>query len=444
MNRLSPLSVPAERLVLTGGRVPLAWQRSMKAREAWLKEWLLISSWIQPLTSLRPRLRDGLLLGPYLSALTDADDVEGASQSSEEAAEAATKRAAWSRYRPDSDRALSPPTSTERNALAPEKRERVKASDGTSGTVTAKAKRTRAEQTTAQRQPGVHQLAPQAGRALLRELAGDAALDGNSVRVQGRRSAMALRPQRKAAVPASGNAAARQEWLHALVRRSVDALYSVPAPAPDQEANLLRELSFPDPWKTPVTGRPAPQGTLAHLAGVQASNHRQANRKQQAAESSSRTEGVGDGGSGNAGPGGTHSSRPSDANWLRRAETAGVGGRESGRGDGGRSAVAEPGAYPTGANHLQVDGDGARSRQHSPVQPPTVAPSLPTLRTPSSSRDPASPLASSMIRQEGVQEREAGDVVRGREAGAQDELIALSDKVRRILTEEARRFGIDV
>lgn len=426
MNRLSPLSMPADGLVVTGGRVPLAWQRAMRAREAWLKEWPAMCSWIQSLTSLPLRLRDGLLLGPYLAALTGGNDVGQASEPGEEAAENRAKPWAWS----GANGILSPPAGKERNSSAPDKRERFKAWANARGNANAPAGQARTEQAAAQRLPRVRQLAPQAGRHLLRKLAGDAALAASAGRAQGRR-AMVNRPQHKVARPAPGDAATHQEWLQGLARRSADALHSVSAPVPDQDAQWPREVTQSDPWATPVTGRMASRATLAHLAGVQASSRRGANRRQQAAEGSSYTEGASADATGNGGQRATSSSASSGARWLGRAEAAGANGRGSER----RAADVEPVDFAPGANHLQPDDDGAPPRQHSPVQPPTVAPSLPTLRTPSSSREPAFPLASSMIRQEGVQQREAGD---------EDELIELSERVRRILTEEARRFGIDV
>ncbi len=75
-----------------------------------------------------------------------------------------------------------------------------------------------------------------------------------------------------------------------------------------------------------------------------------------------------------------------------------------------------------------------KTGSHAPVMPPQTAPSLPNLEPPQQTWEPISPFTTRMAQQNN---QDVGET-------AVDELQDLALKLKRILDEEARRFGIDV
>ncbi len=78
--------------------------------------------------------------------------------------------------------------------------------------------------------------------------------------------------------------------------------------------------------------------------------------------------------------------------------------------------------------------NGGKEESLSPVMPPQAAPNLPNLGPPRQVWEPIPPLATGMIRQK----------VRAAQDTTGADLQELATQVKRILDEEARRYGIDV
>lgn len=91
------------------------------------------------------------------------------------------------------------------------------------------------------------------------------------------------------------------------------------------------------------------------------------------------------------------------------------------------------GVLPTEVSHKGSGGGELGSPAR--IAPPAVAPSLPPLLLPQTVSEPPLTVGTATVRQEARQEAVAV---------AEKDLSVLATKIKRILDEEARRYGIDV
>jgi hypothetical protein len=449
MNLFPPLLVLADKMVLVGGQAPLAWQRAIATREVWLKEWREAATWVEVWSSRQPTLREGSLFGLSLSLLTGEGDAartaelpaeaagsrsirskwpgEGdAARAAELPAEATgprSIRSKWPGFQPGHDKDLAPTGSQIAN-LSPPGLKKWARTTGQDQLV-----RARGEPPAGHPRPLLGNFAPQASRALLNGLAGTAVPAGGSSQPQGRRLLQPQTGRAKVKAPVPADPAAGKHWLRTVAKRSAGVFRSNSAPISAQEpAPHSSRSSLPEPWATAVTGAPAPQAVLARLAGVIMAEGRRA-----AAESSSGFATDPEGTSNAAGRE-APSPWPSGDSSLKKQPQSAAERQQSDHPGRAQSAVGEQMASPLGAN-LHTNGGFGRQSEHAPVLPPSAVPALPTLRPSMFNREATVPVASAMIRREAQQEKERG---------GEDDLVELSTKIKRILDEEARRYGIDV
>jgi hypothetical protein len=435
---------------LAGGRAVAWWQREVVPSAARLAGLRRACAWADALSDVRPRLREGPLLGPSLAALTALSG-----GSSEPQTEAIQPQQRWA-TRPERPRALK----RDREAAPADSQAATPAQSSPS-----KARRTteRAAQVPGERPsphpvPAPFELEPTASRATLSHLAGETASGEGRSHISNQRSRTTRAPRsdvsssvsqrargkqagRSASVdrsgadpapryaPASVSRAAsdRQGWLSDLSERAARALRRNWA---DRLSGYSRsdspvsvEVTSPAaPWATPLDGPPAPAGLLARLIGASAAN---------------------------AGGSGGETQRPS-ITWPSQ-------GPPASRQTGERSAPSHRWARPTDVPGADDDSTsreeqielvswptayaGPRGQLAAPTAddvypfaPPTAASSLLPLFSQQMAERPPFPAAAAIVRQDTRQEG----------AAAEEDLGALAARIKRILDEEARRHGIDV
>jgi hypothetical protein len=435
---------------LDGGRAVAWWQHEVVRSTGRLDRLRWARAWADALSDVRPRLREGPLLGPSLAALTTLSG-----GSSEPQMEAIQPQQHWA-TRPERPRAL--------------KRDREAAPADSQAATTAqssplKARRAteRAAQVPGERPsphpvPAPFRLEPTAGHAMLSRLAGEMDSDEDqnhapnqpsrtmrepgsstsssiSQRVGGKRAGRSPRANRsdtdlerqRASPSVSREARDWLDWLGDLARRAARALHQngadrLPWRAWPNSPGSVKAPSLAAPWATPLDGPPAPAGLLARLIGASAAN---------------------------AGGSGGETQR-SSVTWPSQSPPA---SRQTGE----RSAPSHRWARPTdvpGADDDSTNREeqiellswptvytGPRGQIAAPTAddvypfaPPTAASSLPPLFSQQLAERPPFPVAAAIVRQDARQEGTA----------AEEDLSALATRIKRILDEQARRHGIDV
>jgi len=329
-----------------------------------------------------------------------------------------------------------------------------------------------------------HQIERQASRSLLSRLAGDNAPAEKPEKrglPKNQRIRIISEQGAKFSLPVSRDVAAHQAWLHNLDRRTASffrhlelEVLGVSNQASPFRSPLERHL-LADQWALPLDGRPAPVGLLVHMANLSErrlagfdDRHRLGSmsetpavhlRDLDSASASSaknsadqpivtslqgRTGPPTKSDSGSELEGGMEACTTSPETGQRRSgsawpEPADPSGRPF------ASVLEKPQNAPgpqtwmtwlTGVASQISDVDREQERS-ARIDPPRAAPSMPP-RLSSQERDvdvPSSRIAAATARY-GAQKEAATEV--------EDDLSALATKIKRILDEEARRYGIDV
>lgn len=406
---LSPSFLPVGKMVLTGGRAPVSWSRAMSSYGTWLQDWSVQASWIRPLVALRPTLRQGPPMGTALASLSATPDAGRAADRATEGGRSERKPLAPSGAGREKEKFAGrfaessgprPGAKGWRRPAGPGHRP-----DYSERPATAAA-----------------ELPERAARALLEMLAGHAARTHAKRSGSGHAPAMAMTGKRGEPLPATDDTAGRRDWLYAVAQRSLQPLYST---AREQFVETIKppqkRSSPPSPvpthspsWSTGVSGQRAPRETLARLLATPPDS-----------DTDSASENF---------------SKPF-SNGRRPLAGTTSPGEPAGAENRGRAVQrARPPFVPSSTTpQVLPANDAAQSRAHdeeeSRVRPPSAIPVRPTLRIPTTRGESPSRPASTMILHEAAKEVEGSE---------QDALIDLSEKMRRILNEEARRFGIDV
>lgn len=399
----SPVSV-----ALVGGQAPACWQREIARSTARLDALPRTCAWVAALAAIRPRLRGESLLGHYLETLTD--QIVRPTEPKPKVPEPRRRRFTWPEHplqRARDPAPLGDPSATPSWSDAPR------------GPATAR----RAPQVPGEspaRAPAPFQLESRAGQTLLTRLADGAPPVRSESRPRQRSIGARLTPTTGTSPSVSRDPAVHQDWLHDVARRAGDSLHrgapdvhgrsrraSIDQPEIDERSSLANQ------WAIQLDGQPAPADVLVHFAGELTPYRNGSAREAQPESTQQRTPITG----------------PSDRPARPAAEDVHSWQRRG---------PAPPEGTPTAAPPEAGSRMGGLNREQAlaaRIAPPIVAPSLPPL-LPSHEVGVPSPSIASAVAQQSAREQEM--------LAAEDDLAELAAKVKRILDEEARRYGIDV
>lgn len=410
---------------LAGGRAPTWWERTMVHRTAWLNGLRRDCAWIETLSAMRVRLRDGPLLGSGLAALTAQGPRPG-----EPLPQVAQPGRAPGPTHPRVREPAQPSPPRSPGEARPADQMPGKAPSRRSAL------------------PPLQQ-EPTASHAALARLAGGAVPDVERSSAFHQQAGETLEPGTSASPQISQEAGDHRDWLHQVAQRVTHSLrQDGPDRSPGRASLDPPEAGEGPPvaelWAKPLDGLPASADLLTRLAGAPVADADRPGRE------ASRWE-VG---------------RPAaSSDWLARP--AGVPGADN---DGsaykapieplsGRAPVIPPrnqlttqttkdhylwqtgelaptegtpaAAIPPSTSRREDIGGGLASPTR--IAPPKAASLLPPLLPPQVASGPPSPVTAAIVQQDGRQEE-----------ATEEDLSALAAKVKRILDEEARRHGIDV
>jgi hypothetical protein len=449
MNGWQRLFGPTDKgkVIFIGGRAPSHWRRELARCISRLGTLRRACAWVETEARSQPKLCDGPLLGACLTTLTG---YEVADSGSLEPGTPRPQRPGSAKPEPlrkhDWDwSGLGKVTEKQTSPLKPE---------------APQPQRSGLSQLKPRLAPMPLQLSAKAGRTLLSKLTGQKMTAEGPGWSQQRPPGAASAVRTRVPPPAVLERADQQDWLHDLARRAERALRrkelergpKFPSGSPDQP-RPDRAPALAEQWAIPLQGESAPADLLVRLVSPSRSDGDHAGGEAQAEgtprqPSGARTENrhfrLQDetvpphitenrplaeslASTGGEAPDGVSSGQPvrtdsSDQGHLLSPQT--VSSRPAGVWAGSPSLATDSTGNPDGQREAPVR-----------IAPPREAPVLPSLRPPRRVNEPISPLAAAIIKQEARQVEEATD---------EEDLTALSTKIKRILDEEARRHGIDV
>jgi hypothetical protein len=420
---------------LAGGRAPARWQRHLAQAVARGDGLRRACEWVEPATRLRPSLLEEPLLGSCLAEL--ASQAARPAEGEREPAPAQPVRRSWA------DRAVAHHTDERRRPAERTSRpvqRRLGAEKGPPGRTEkdSQASAERARRQRARRQQPPPELEAKASRRLLRRLAGEGSRAETAERERGGRPGGLPEAKRRAGPAAPPGGDGGQGWLRGVAERAERVLHEggparqiVPRAAQAERTGRDEAPRLAAQWAIPLEGEAAPADLLARLIdgpGSPPQGHGQVG---------SDSDGRGRDGARRAGA----KAAPSE-----RASRELPGGRRAqGRSTRAASEVAQwamaaltpaqqaaGGARAADVGEEAEGGDGGAAKGW--VAPPRVARSLPPLLPAQEVGEPTPTVA-----------RAAVDKAAAEEAGAGGEdLNELAARIKRILDEEARRYGIDV
>jgi hypothetical protein len=448
-------------IALAGGQAPVLWQRDLGRATARLEALRRASAWLTTLAAVRPRLQDDPLLGRRLAELTNR--VAQPTGSRPETDRIRRPRPAWSERPPARGPSIPP---EDKASPAPSQSGIPKASAATA----RQSSQAPGEQPSRRWALPPLRLEAQASRAFLGPLAGEAASATGPDRFRDRQTRGLPQPRTRVSPPVAHDRAAQRNWLRGLARRVERSLlqngpylHLRSQPASPEQPELARGPSLTDPWAAPLGGQPASADLLARLAGTSVSDSYGSGRTAQPQQASHRpslrrsTERPFAAAAGETQPWSRTGLAPSDDLVQWPGASVPVGDSHGfGRADQPQAASQQPsfsrsvqqsiaaaaGATPTEDTPGDVlateasakKRDGGGFAPPAGIAPPRMGASLPPLLAPQSVHEPPPTIATDAIRRGGRQEA----------AMAEDDLSMLAAKIKRILEEEARRYGIDV
>lgn len=450
-------SVPALSLIFAGGRAPVSWQRELARHIAKLNDLSQACQWVNDSANIDLRLQDSPLLGHYLADLTAQP---APTKPAPETVQVPHRRFTWTK--PLQKQQQKPDFPDDR----PSKRSQIEFPGKPTPTKPIP------QEVRKLRSPSSVSLESQASQALLHRLAGETGSIANLSLTQ-RSHSQLISLAKQGALSAPQVSVTHQDWLERLTHRVRHTLnpdtferlnrFYLPSSISLHQPERSQGLGLVEQWAMPLNGRSAPPELLHHLANlptktrlsapeaeVQAATNQTLGQQTSRGASTSETE--------------QHqpmSQYTTASGWLARLAHAPLNtnngfpqkGTPPGSPqhrlttqdtpltapsftDGTQSQLTQnlvPSDRENGVRDVrEVSIEPATSAQ---IAPPVVSVPLPQLHPPQTVNMPAPTIAAFTARQGAKQEETAT---------TEDDLNKLAAQIKRILDEEARRYGIDV
>jgi hypothetical protein len=402
---------PIDKTVFSAGRGPGHWRRSLECSVTQVAEIRRVTRWIEANTLAPPKLCQEPLLGRSLSALTKSEVA----------------------HPPETLPELSPPKTSK--APIPETslkhdREHCPVEEKTKPPAAQRSRRETALP---------HRLAPSVSRSHLEKLAGSDAAPKGSDQPQRCVPEPPAKPKLKTAPPAAPDPVKEQEWLQRRVRRvecdlapkkGAPSRDHPPRPSPTKPPGPPQDAPLIEQWAKPLQGETAPPDLLTRLVSQVVEKPDQV-EQESAVKTSSPVPAQTVGGT--------------DPTFRQPAVGSAVATRElvTNKPDTMVRGEDSPGSIKRPSTVTAPEVNGGKREGHAlldrpeRIAPPLDATTLPILdATPDVIEPPPmSPLKAVFNRRE---------TDAAKETAGEDHLQLLSAKIKRILDEEARRYGIDV